>query len=362
MNFNTKMDDKDINVDLSVTNLKDVLQYCKSKEQLVLLQKFGLRDGKEIPLQRIGKKFSLTRERVRQVETQALMRFRRLIVGNPKYTDVLEEATRILDQHGWILREELLVAKLFNLQKFVFSKQELKLILISDFNISYLKRNRLIDKSFYLDPVYEDLLTSMTLYVNDCFTKKKASQDLYEFVGMLKDKYSKEYEDIHYFNNDLFYMNFFSTIRGFAVFDGRVGLDVFADVNPKTVKLKILFTLRKLGKPMHYQELPTKIMEWFPQKPIKLNTVHNELVKNNDLFVNMGLGIYGLKERWFLGWVVKDIIVRIFNRTERSMTVKEICKELLKEKMVSPNTVLLNLQKHKDLFERVEKWVYQLKK
>jgi hypothetical protein len=30
--------------------------------------------------------------------------------------------------------------------------------------------------------------------------------------------------------------------------------------------------------------------------------------------------------------------------------------------MVSPNTVLLNLQKHKDLFERVEKWVYQLKK
>jgi hypothetical protein len=69
----------------------------------------------------------------------------------------------------------------------------------------------------------------------------------------------------------------------------------------------------------------------------------------------MGLGIYGLKERGFLGGVVKDIIVRIFDRTDRSMTVKEICKELLKEKMVSPNTVLLNLQKHKDLFERVEK-------
>lgn len=44
------------------------------------------------------------------------------------------------------------------------------------------------------------------------------------------------------------------------------------------------------------------------------------------------------------------------------MSVKEISKELLKEKMVSPNTVLLNLQKYKDIFERVDKGVYALKK
>lgn len=44
------------------------------------------------------------------------------------------------------------------------------------------------------------------------------------------------------------------------------------------------------------------------------------------------------------------------------MSVKEISKELLKEKMVSPNTILLNLQKYKELFERTDKGVYQLKK
>ena len=42
----------------------------------------------------------MTRERVRQIETQALMRFRRLIVGNDKYVKVLEEAKKILDTHG----------------------------------------------------------------------------------------------------------------------------------------------------------------------------------------------------------------------------------------------------------------------
>ncbi|MBO4203908.1 hypothetical protein J5893_03715 [bacterium] len=43
------------------------------------------------------------------------------------------------------------------------------------------------------------------------------------------------------------------------------------------------------------------------------------------------------------------------------MAIKELCKEVLKEKMVSPNTVMLNLQKYKDLFERVDKGMYRLK-
>jgi len=53
MGFNVKMDDKKIKVNLDDTNVKDVLQYCKPKEQLVLFRKFGLTTGKETPLQRI---------------------------------------------------------------------------------------------------------------------------------------------------------------------------------------------------------------------------------------------------------------------------------------------------------------------
>ena len=120
--------------------------------------------------------------------------------------------------------------------------------------------------------------------------------------------------------------------------------------------------MRRINKPIHYQELPAKIMERFPQKNVKINTVHNELVKNNDIFVNLGLGIYGLKERWYEGGMVKEILVRIFEKNDRPMNVKELCREMLKEKMVSPNTVMLNLQKYKDLFKRVEKGVYELVK
>ena len=96
-------------------------------------------------------------------------------------------------------------------------------------------------------------------------------------------------------------------------------------------------------------------MDYFPNKSCKINTIHNELVKNNDLFVNLGLGRYGLKEWGYEGGVVKDILIRIFEKNDRPMSVKELCKEVLKEKMVSPNIVMLNLQKYKDTFERVDK-------
>ncbi len=361
MNFNVKMDDSKIDINTSNTNLKDVLQYCKPKEQLVLLKKFGIITPKETPLQRIWNDYNLTRERVRQIESQALMRFRRLVVGNTKYTSLLDEASSILQQAWWLLKDTDLIAKLVNTKKFVFTPQEIKLILVSDFNITNLKRNRLIDKCFYVDPIFEDALTNIVIYIKNYFDKRKKSVNIYEFIATLKTHLLDKYEEVDLFQEDWFYMQFFKVIRGIVVFDGKVWLDTYADVNPKTIKLKILYTMRKHWEPLHYQKLPDMIMKWFPEKNIKTNTVHNELVKNNEMFVNLWLWIYGLKERWYVWWTVQSIIVRIFKKAWRQMTIKEISKELIKEKMVSPWTIVLNLQKYKSVFERVDKWIYRLK-
>jgi len=363
MNFNVKLDDAKLKVDLSSTELKDILIYCKPKESLVLVKKFGLgSNGEKLPLQRIGKEYSLTRERMRQIETQALMRFRRLIVGNEKYTSVLAEARKILEAHGCILEEDALIAKLINRNMFKFNKAELKLILVSDFDIFYLKRNKYLNKSFYISPLYEDLLLKMVLFVNSYFAERGVAQDLYEFIAIVKDKFLQEYKEVECLRNDLFYISFFSSIKGIAVFDGKIGTTDFPEVCPKTMKLKIYYTMKRLNKAIHFQELPAKILDWFPNHSVKINTVHNELVKNTDLFVNLGLGLYGLKEWGYQGGVVKDILVRVLEKNDRPMSVKDLCKEVLKEKMVSPATVNMNLQKYSDIFERVAKGVYQLKK
>ncbi len=355
------MDDKKIKVNLDETNVKDILQYCKPKEQLVLFRKFGLTTGKETPLQKIWELYWLTRERVRQIENQWLMRFRRLIIGNDKYLKVIEEAKKILDANGWFLIEDDFISKLFNKGIGKFNAQELKMIIVSDFDIYYLKRNKRLWKWFYIDPHFEDLLTDIWKYITHYFEKKWQAEDLYEFVDKLKNKFATEYEEVHYLQNNLFYTNFFKSVKGISTFYGKVWLSTFTEVNPKTIKQKVLYILRRINKPLHYQEMASKVMEWFPEKPVKVNTVHNELVKNNEFFVNMGLWIYWLKERWFQWWSVKDIIERVLKKMQRPMSIKEISKEVLKEKMISPNTIVLTLQKHKELFERVDKWIYQLK-
>lgn len=358
MSFAVKMDDKKIKVDIEATNLKDVLIYCKPKERLILMRKFGLDGNKETALQRIGKDYELTRERVRQIETQALMRFRRLIVGNETYMNVLIECKKILEVHGGILTEDALISKVINKNLFKFSKQELKLILVSDFDITHLKRNKNLEKAFYIEPLYEDLLTKLALFTLHYFKQRGESQDVYEFITLLKDEFLEEFKDIAFLKNDLFYMNFFQAVKEITMLDGKIGLKDFVDINPKTIKLKILYTMRRINKPMHYQELPNKILEWFPTEMIKVNTVHNELVKNNDYFVNLGLGIYGLKERGYQGGNVRDILIRVFKKYGRPLNAKEISKEVLREKMVSPNTIILNLQKYKEDFKRIDKGLY----
>lgn len=57
--------------------IRQVLQALPAREEQVLLLRFGFHDGKSYTLQQVGDKMGLTRERVRQIETQALSRLRR---------------------------------------------------------------------------------------------------------------------------------------------------------------------------------------------------------------------------------------------------------------------------------------------
>jgi RNA polymerase primary sigma factor len=56
--------------------LKDVLGTLTPREQAVLDLRFGLRDGYSRTLEEVGKQFSVTRERIRQIEAKALRKLR----------------------------------------------------------------------------------------------------------------------------------------------------------------------------------------------------------------------------------------------------------------------------------------------
>ncbi len=356
------MSDKDVILDPIDSNLQDILQYCKVKEQLVLARKFWLWNYTVSPLQQIGKDYGLTRERIRQIENQALMRMRRLMVWNPKYMELIVEAKKILQENNGIMTEDMLLSRLLQSEKFVFTKQEMRIILTSDFDVSHIKRNKWLLKSFYIEPLFEDLLNSLTTYISTYFVDQQEWVDMYEFIDHLQRKYTAMYDNIVFLRSSQFYITFFSLLKNIKIFDGRIGVDSFADVNPKTIKLKIIYVLEKEWVPIHFQKMAEKLTEWFPHRNIKISTVHNELVKNNKDFVNLGLWIYWLRSWGFLWWTVAEITARILKSSWRFMTIKEIARDLLKEKMVAPNTIMINLQRFDTVFERKEKWLYGLKK
>ena len=56
--------------------LEDVLGTLTEREQKVLILRFGLEDGRSRTLEEVGKEFSVTRERIRQIEAKALRKLR----------------------------------------------------------------------------------------------------------------------------------------------------------------------------------------------------------------------------------------------------------------------------------------------
>src|SRR3989338_257696 len=56
--------------------LNEVLDTLSDRERKVLIMRFGLDDGKNKTLEDVGKEFSVTRERIRQIEAKAIRKLR----------------------------------------------------------------------------------------------------------------------------------------------------------------------------------------------------------------------------------------------------------------------------------------------
>ena len=62
--------------DTMVSNLRGRYETLTPREQEVLTLRFGLADGYSRTLEEVGRKFRVTRERIRQIEAKALRKMR----------------------------------------------------------------------------------------------------------------------------------------------------------------------------------------------------------------------------------------------------------------------------------------------
>ena len=57
-------------------DLEEVLNTLTPREKEVIIMRFGLAGGREYTLEEVGRRFGVTRERIRQIEAKALSKLR----------------------------------------------------------------------------------------------------------------------------------------------------------------------------------------------------------------------------------------------------------------------------------------------
>ncbi len=335
----------------------EVLSSLSEREQVVLQRRVWV-DWEKETLQSIGNSFSpaITRERVRQIEDSWIKKIWK-VVTRSDLISIQQIAHKYLNLHWGIISKEKLVNILIkdlelesNINTWIID-----IIIQADKSITKSKQKFGCKIYYTLENVNKkdvDLIHKEALKV---LKKKKTVMKktaLYETViGNLnaKQKFSLSFIDT--------VLDFFDDIVFWE--ENLIWLEKWKILNPKTLKDKAIYVLKKEKVPMHFVDVTNKVTDMIG-KPVKVNTIHNELIRNEE-FVLIGRWIYALKEWWFVPGTVLDVIVEILKKNWEPMNTEDITKEVLKIRNVKHSTIYMNLQ-NKKVIERVWRNYYELKK
>ncbi len=145
--------------------------------------------------------------------------------------------------------------------------------------------------------------------------------------------------------------------------DDKLGLTDWPEIKPRGVRDRAFLVFKKQEKPLHFTDVAKLIDELeynLPNKKTYPQTVHNELIKDAR-FVLVGRGTYALAEWGYFPGTIKDIIVKVLAGKKEPTHKDEIIKEVLTQRLVAKNTVLMNLN-NKKYFEKNPEEKYFLRK
>lgn len=250
----------------------------------ILVGRYGLRDSERKTLAALGDEYNLTRERVRQIESNALDTIRERIKNHREAIKLLEILNNYLEDSGKLKRGENLA-------------HDFSIILDQDDPKSlYNKLN------FIADVLQHPQITSgnehwYVVWHTDKGTlnnAKKAVEKMLKFEKHDFDEFiQKTCKEFGITESEL--VNYLTISKRFSVGPyGDMGPDHWVHVNPRTVRDKAYLVLKKKGEPLHFTEIASLVNE-LSDKNRAPATVHNELIKDKR-FKLVSRGMYGIND------------------------------------------------------------------
>lgn len=334
--------------------INNLLILLSQKEKHIIENRFSLNNLPHSTLEKIGKEFGVTRERIRQIEKNALRKLQRNVVNTPLHI-INQHANTIIQKFDGVILEEKLVNEILMLtqDKTGIDPNAIKLSLQLDSNLEK------VHNTIFLRPYWKTKMIPRGDILEICektlsfLSKKTDVVPVEELAQHLQSSSEKRISKQRI-------MSCMELDRRIKSVRHGVGLSTWRHINPKTLRDKILYILKHTEKPLHFVEISNRISEArFDQKVVNVQAVHNELIRYPN-FVLIGRGIYALKEWGYEEGTVADVITNTLKK-HGPLDKDKIIEEVLKQRQVKRITITLNL-KNKNLFDRVGRTVYALKK
>ncbi len=330
--------------------IKKLLADISERGREVLTLRFGLgTSATRETLESIGERWSITRERVRQIEASALEAVR----GSKAFKDAekqFDELCKFVESLGSIIPEEHLLEELASDEK---GQNRFRFLLVVG---SAFFRERETDE-FYarwhvdhatakkvhkaLSSLYASLSDTEVLKESDLFSR---------FIAELKDV------ETAYRNEEV--------LKRWLSLSKNISSNPLAEwgkahapaIRTKGIRDYAYLVIKRAGSPMHFRDVANSITELFAKKA-HVATTHNELMKD-ERFVLVGRGLYALSEWGYKPGVVRDVIRDVL-KAGGAMTRDQIVKQVKEVRYVKDNTILVNLSDPR-YFKRNKNGTYAL--
>ena len=318
--------------------VKRLLSVLTKRGQDILISRYGLGSKTaKFTLDAIGKRYGITRERVRQIENHSLLIIRKSKVYKDLEPVFAELKKVILDLGGIISEKDLLkhLSKDPNVQNCFY----FLLIIGEEF-----KREKADEEFKHHWHVDRELAEKIKSALRKLYSS--LSDDELVAEGDLVSSFLEEVKDLNEkYKNEEVIKRWFSISHKIDKNPlGEWGRASSSNVNAKGMRDYAFLVIRKHGSPIHFKEVAKAITQYFNKKA-HVATTHNELIKD-PRFVLVGRGLYALSEWGYMSGVVKDVIKKILEK-EGPLMKDKIIEKVLKERYVKENTILVNLQNPK---------------
>jgi len=320
--------------DISKKVEKALLFLTNPKVREVIERRFGLRSGKTETLEAIGRDYSITRERVRQLEENGLkiLKSDRVL---PLFEDVFGYLKDLFSEHGHIMGEDYLYCLATGAAELSPLRGHIYLALTLGDPFQRIIRDERFYPHWIADQSARSKAEKIVDFLIDHFKKHNRTFSESEVLDLLSRKHSNVPQKMFCVVLEI------SREINKNIFK-EIGLNDWSEINPQGVKDRAYLILKKIGEPSHFTAIAENINKTFLERPAYVQTVHNELIKD-PRFVLVGRGTYALSEWGYEPGTVGDVIYQILSGSKKPLTRREIVDSVLAKRQVRPNTIILNL-------------------